>query len=347
MKTWTFKLTAAALLLVSVPKAQNNVLSPTEAEQGFELMFDGTIASFRSKFVNYVKNNSTNTNLDAGWILSTANEAITMSTGSLPDTRSVKQYRDFDLRLDYRNNGNQGVIYRHMLTGAFPWETGVEFSIDDNVSASPKVRVGSPYDLYAMPAASYYKTYSTNQWNSLRLVVKADSVEHWLNGTKVAGFKYNSTAFWSAVTNSKWNTYTNFCTSTGQRNSYIRQGYIGIQGDHGGTWLIRNFRILHDSLDTQNRVALGNLPVNVSKPKHGTGMFRAEKRGDKMELFLNPEMKAMSVEVYELNGRPIRHAAIADGSSKIVLNASVLNKGLYFARVTTSNGVHQAKFFAP
>jgi len=335
------------LLCVGVGFAQNNVLSSVEAEQGFQLIFDGTIASYRSHFVNYVKNNANNTNLDAGWVLNSAEQAVTMTSGSLPDTRSVKMYRDFDLRMDYRNNGNQGVIYRHLLTGAFPWETGVEFSIDDNVNQSPKVRVGAPYDLYAMPAATYYKTYSTNQWNSLRIVVKADSVEHWLNGTKVAGFKYNSTAFWSAVTASKWNTYNNFCTSTGQRNSYIRQGYIGIQGDHGGTWLIRNFRILHDSLDTQDRVTLGEVKTTVGlAPHQGKAEgFHVSARGDKLELTLPAGTDLKSIEMRDLRGRVFHPALSRSGDAKVIFATTGLNKGLYFIRTATVSGVQQNKIY--
>ena len=70
-----------------------------------------------------------------------------------------------------------------------------------------------------------------------------------MNGTKVVGFRYHSDAWWSAYDNSKWKGVGTYCmkVSGDRRGGYIDEGYIGLQGTHGGKWYIRNLRIVSDS----------------------------------------------------------------------------------------------------
>jgi hypothetical protein len=233
------------LLLIFQARAQPlNALSAEEKAEGFELLFDGTLESFRANFQDYRKRDTSTTGtLGSGWRLDTLDQAIA-STGGDPDIRSKIMYKDFDLRLQYRNDGNQGVFYRFLATQNHPWETGPEFAIEETVDYFPRERAGAAFDLFA-PAPGTYRPFGTGAWNDLRIVARGDSIEHWLNGIRVLGYRLHSPAFWQAYDRSKWAGFKSFTLRVpGDRDGgYIARGYIGFQGDHWGKWRIRNLRI--------------------------------------------------------------------------------------------------------
>jgi hypothetical protein len=69
-----------------------------------------------------------------------------------------------------------------------------------------------------------------------------------MNGVKVVSYTYHSPDFWAAVQDSKWstqsqNTFT-LDVEGDKSKGPILEGYLGLQGDHGGQWYIRNLRVL-------------------------------------------------------------------------------------------------------
>lgn len=348
--------TLGAAGAVSAQTDTINALFPYEAEQGFELMFDGAnAASFRNLFANYVRNNTTNTNLHNGWHVNTdqtdpdrpgatfgaiLNSGGTGGTANV-DMRSRKFYRDFDLRFDYRNSGNQGLIYRFDVTGAYSWETGIEFAIENNTSAAALTLTGAAYDLIAPSSTQAYLVRSTNRWNRLRLVVKGDSVEHWINDVKVVGFRYWSEAFLAAYPSSKWTGFPNFCQTAPNNRQYRPEGYIGLQGDHGGAWQIRRMRILHDSLPTQNRVKHGPVDtsglVSLQAPLPvGRGGFRIDAAAGRLRIAGEEALRA--VELRGLNGRVVRRERLKANRREVDLDVAALPQGLYQVRIETQSG---------
>jgi hypothetical protein len=324
-------------LMVASAWSQNK-LTDKETEEGYGLLFDGTLASFKNNFVDYVKDQPTSTGLDAGWILDAANSAVTMTTGKLKDIRSKITYSDFDLRLTYQCDANQGIFYRVLLRGDRPWITGVEFAI--NVyTTSTKDSPGAAYDLYS-PTPPAYKP---GQWNTVRIVALKDSVEHWLNGTKVVGFKLHSKDFWDKYNVSKWNADNDLTNKVkGNRNSgYIDDGYIGFQGDHGGKWKIRDLRI-----GTKN-VCLGPLDATTGTacPTTGVGAaaaapkfsFSALRRSG-LEMTLDFQGASVTrAEVIGLDGKVLGRGALFNGGSQAVFSGDY-RTGLYFLRAKTSAG---------
>ena len=98
----------ALLLALSLTQAWTqttvNTMSPCEKAQGFESQFDGTVESFRSRFVDYARGNNTNSYLSPSWSVSQADSAVHAPDRTI-DTRSRQTYGDFDWRMDYRNSG--------------------------------------------------------------------------------------------------------------------------------------------------------------------------------------------------------------------------------------------------
>ncbi len=358
-----FKLTVACIASVGIgiaaaQKDTINQLAPYEVTQGFRLLFDSTAASFRNQFADYISGNTTNTALNAGWTMDTTFTdpqrpgvffRAMKTTAAIPDARTRTTYRDMDLRMDFRNSGNEGVIYRHDVSGGNDWYTGVEFAIDDNlIQANLKVTAGAPYDLYP-PIPQTYQTFSTARWNSLRIVVKADSVEHWMNGSKVSSFRYWSANFLAAYNASKWTGYNRFCQTAAGNRTYIPIGYWGWQDDHGGNWQIRRLRILHDSLVSQNRVTLGP-PITTGTAlfgKSGKAVgYRFEGRPQGLAFVVDPAAGLRFAEIYDLSGRLIRRLNSVAGS-EIILERALFRKGLYLMRLETVSGVFQTKALIP
>ena len=113
------------LFVVSASFSQNpNQLSDVEICQGFTSLFDGTATTFRNQFVNYIRMTGqqyqSGRGLDRG-----RDDPIHYQQRS--DIRSKTKYRDFDLRMTYKNTGNEGVYYRFSTVGAWPYESGVEW----------------------------------------------------------------------------------------------------------------------------------------------------------------------------------------------------------------------------
>jgi hypothetical protein len=337
-------------LAVSAAFSQNQ-LSEVEKCQGFTSLFDGNATTFRNQFVNYIKGQDNNTNLDAAWGLDAGTQSITNSGA---DIRSKLKYRDFDLRMVYKNTGNQGVYYRFTTVAASAYESGVELAIDNNPTPSegPKSSAGAAYDMWA-PSPYTYKAYSTNDaaWNDLRIVVKKDSVEHWLNGTKVVGFRYHSDAWWSAYDNSKWKGVSTYSMKVAgdRRGGYIEEGYIGLQGTHGGKWYIRNLRIQSDTA----KVSIGPVISTCNSTGINPGKARkqfiasAERLTGALRIRFT-DMASRNVTVLGLDGRKIPVDARVEGNGESVILSGWSQPGLYLIQaIGEDHTVHHGTIFLP
>jgi hypothetical protein len=325
-------------------RAEDNVLSQVEVMDGYSLLFDGSsINSFKASFVDYVKGNATNTNLDAKWKVDATCHCITLPAGNAPDIRSTKTYKDFELRLTYRIDNNQGIFYRARLDGDRAWQTGVEYAIN-NVTNLGKDNPGAAYDLYA-PNPIPYNLFSTEKWNTARIVVKADSVEHWMNEAKVVGYKYHSPSFWEAYNVSKWNAENRLTNKVaGDRNSgYIEEGYIGLQADHGGKWIIKDLKITttkpcFGSLN-QYGSSCGTVPpsaIGNSAIVPRIAFASIDTRGANLIVsFDGKDVKGASV--IGLDGKVLSRASLLEGGRKAVF-AGAPKTGLYFLKVDMASG---------
>jgi hypothetical protein len=77
--------------------------------------------------------------------------------------------------------------------------------------------------------------HAANEWNTTRIVVRRNHVEHWLNGQKLLEYELGSADWQAKVRASKFVDWPNYGKAV--------EGYIAIQGDHDGTLSLRNIRI--------------------------------------------------------------------------------------------------------
>ena len=155
----------------------------------------------------------------------------TVSGGKQPcDLVTREPYRDFDLELEYKltPGGNSGVLYRVAeLPGEPSWHSGPEMQIldDDKYKQnSPKNWTGALYDMIAASSDKVVKP--VGEWNKVRVLVKDNHVEHWLNGKKVVEYDLGS------------DTLTASSPPASSRICALRAGaggYIALQHHEGGT----------------------------------------------------------------------------------------------------------------
>jgi hypothetical protein len=148
-----------------------------------------------------------------------------------------EEYGDFELRLDAKvgPGGNSGVFYRVDPKLGAPWGSGPEYQILDNErhqdGQNPKTSAGSNY---AMNGVDQKLANPAGQWNEIRIVVKGNDVEHWLNGKRVVAYTLGSPEWESNWKASKFASLPEY----GRR----KKGNIVFQ-DHGDPVWFRNVRI--------------------------------------------------------------------------------------------------------
>jgi hypothetical protein len=217
----------------STPASSSSTASGTTtltAEQraaGWRPLFDGTSTAAWRGYKQAT--------LPAGWQIV---DGTLTKTGSVGDLLTKDQFGNFELALDWKLSpgGNAGVFYRGTEDYDHIYWSAPEYQLlDDAGHPDGKSRLtsaGAAYALYPSPAGVVKPA---NEWNSSLLVVKGDTVQHWLNGQKLLEYVLGSPDWQAKVKASKFVAYPKYGTAP--------KGYIGIQGDHDGTLSIRNVRI--------------------------------------------------------------------------------------------------------
>ncbi|MDQ6815376.1 MAG: DUF1080 domain-containing protein [Bacteroidota bacterium] len=123
------------------------------------------------------------------------------------DIVTTRSFKNFDLSVDFKvsDGGNSGIKYRLLPNTSL----GCEFQlIDDSKHPDAKLGVngnrktGALYDIFPPDPNKSYKP--AGQWNTARIVVKGDHVEHWLNGAKILEYTRGNEKFKQAVAASKF-----------------------------------------------------------------------------------------------------------------------------------------------
>ncbi len=222
IKTIALGLAIAALSTAAL--AADNVLTPQEKAAGWKLLFDGkTTAGWRG----FKK-----AEIEPGW---------NVKDGVLfPDPKVAKDivtkadYANFDLTFDWKISakGNSGVMFHVIPVGDETYESGPEYQLLDNARGEPPLeRAGG---LFALVAPSMDMTKPVGEWNSARLVVDHNKVQHWLNGMLVAEYTVGSPEFNALVAASKFKRWPQFATGA--------TGGIALQ-NHGNDVAFKDLKI--------------------------------------------------------------------------------------------------------
>lgn len=204
-----------------------NTLTDAERAEGWTLLFDGTsMQGWRG----YGKTAMP----DSGWSVIDGTITRTAQGG---DIVTADAYRDFELALEWKvpPGGNSGVFYRALESADPIYYSAPEMQVLDDErhvdGKNPLTSAGAAYGLYAPPRGVVRPA---GEWNAARLVVRGDSVEHWLNGQKVVAYELGSADWKAKVAASKFNEWKAYGTG--------KEGRIGLQ-DHGDRVQFRSIKL--------------------------------------------------------------------------------------------------------
>jgi len=218
------------LLLLAFLLSNTHVNAQTKPKDEWISLFDGST-------LNGWRQAQKDTLPDAGWSAQNGELSFDPSKDHGTDIITTRSFTNFELIVDFKVSpgGNSGIKYFLIPNTSL----GCEYQlIDDSTHPDAKLGVqgnrktGALYDILPASANKPYK--GAGVWNTARIVVNGNHVEHWLNGVKILEYQRGSDAFKQAIAQSKFKTTTGFAEATS--SSILLQA-------HGDKVSFRNIKI--------------------------------------------------------------------------------------------------------
>jgi Domain of Unknown Function (DUF1080) len=219
---------------VNVPESfGHNQLSEQQVAEGWQLLFDGQTTIGWQIFKG--RKNNTWEVVDGTLHCKALNET-TGDGNERSDLITTAEFENFELAFDWKIGvqGNSGIMFRVTEDFEQPYYSGPEYQLMDDSGfpdETPDHLTGSNYGMHA---AANTKIKPAGEWNTSKLVVNKNQVEHWLNGEKVVAYELNSPDWLALKKASKWNEAPGYGASP--------KGHIAFQ-DHGSEAWFRNIKI--------------------------------------------------------------------------------------------------------
>jgi hypothetical protein len=150
------------------------------------------------------------------------------------------EYDNFELSWEWKisKGGNSGVMYHVVEDHKYkaPYETGPEYQLIDDIGFPAKLeewqKTGADYAMHLPNDKKQVKP--VGEWNSSKIIVQNNTVEHWLNGEKIVAFRTDDATWQKVKKGSKWNDFPDYGTA--------KKGRIALQ-DHGNKAYFRRLSI--------------------------------------------------------------------------------------------------------
>ncbi len=216
-----------------------NTISEREAEEGWELLWDGeTTNGWRGAKLDEFP--SQGWSIEDGVLKVHKGDGGESTNGG--DIVTTRPYKNFKLKVDFRitEGANSGIKYfvDTNLNKGEGSAIGNEFQIlddrnhpDAELGRDGNRKLGSLYDLIPAPED---KPFRRNFFNTAMIVVEDNHVEHWLNGVKLLEYERNTEDWNEIVAASKYKDWPNFGNA--------EEGLILLQ-DHGDEVWFQNIKI--------------------------------------------------------------------------------------------------------
>jgi hypothetical protein len=242
----TTGLALALVLTGTAVFAADAALSPAEESAGWRMLFDGKTRTGWTGMKG--------TPFPAkSWVIEDG-MIRTTEDGSDGDVVTTTAFDNFELAFEYRlaPGGNSGVKYGVQQEWLSPhWApdekpefkahqaisaVGYEFQVydDDTMKREPGWELSSSGALYLLEAPHDKKLNRPGEWNSVRVLVNGNHVEHWLNASKLLEYELGSKELLAKVETTKFRKVPGY----GRKGV----GYIVLQ-HHGSPAWFRNIKI--------------------------------------------------------------------------------------------------------
>jgi hypothetical protein len=216
----------------SVNKGIDNVLTKQEVKEGWKFLWDG-------KSTTGWRGYKTPAFPETGWEIKDGILTVNPSqdqTKSGGDIITIDTYKNFELTLDflYTPGANGGIKY--FIDGKS--NVGCEYQIlDDKLHPDAKKGINGNRTLAGLYDLISPKSKIDNgpeKWNTAKIIVEGNHVEHWLNGQQTVSYERGDTAWKALVATSKFKEKANF--------GEVAEGHILLQ-DHGNKVSFKNIKI--------------------------------------------------------------------------------------------------------
>jgi hypothetical protein len=228
-------------------EVSHNQLTSDEISQGWKLIFDGkTFDGWRGLGMESVQQD--HWRVEDGTIRKVNNTEVLVSTGGKDvdggDLMTIKAYENHELYFEWRilSAGNSGLKYNvsELLSQKYGGKhsaLGFEYQMLDDIDTlyAGKIKE-SQYtgSLYDMIPANDAQTKPVGEFNSSRILIDGNHVEHWLNGKKVVEYEFGSALLDSLYIKSKYSKYPDFHLK--------KKAHIVLQNHTDDAWF-RNIKI--------------------------------------------------------------------------------------------------------
>ena len=172
----------------------------------------------------------------AGWEVVRGEIHLNRAAGRAGNIISREAYGDFELTFEWKvaKGGNNGLKYRVRKYGRSM--LGLEYQVLDDPNTDEgkiaKRSAGGMYALYAPNAEKVLKP--TGKYNHARIVVRGDSIRHWMNGKLIVSATVGDADWKARVGDSKFRDLEGFGEN--------RVGKIMLT-DHGAEVWYRNMKL--------------------------------------------------------------------------------------------------------
>ena len=228
-------------------KQEQNTLSKSDKEQGWELLFDGkTFNRWRGLGRETVQQD--HWKVEAGTIRKVNSREVPPDANGKPveggDLITIETFENFELTFEWKikEAGNSGIKYNvseemSQKYGSKYGALGFEYQILDDSSDQYRGKLKPTQftaSLYDMIAPRNVQLNPVGQYNCGRIVLNGNHGEHWLNGIKVLEYDFGTAKFDSLFNLSKYHKYPDF--------EKKRKGHIVITNHTDDSWY-RNIKI--------------------------------------------------------------------------------------------------------
>ena len=216
--------------------ASPNTLTEAERAAGWRLLFDG-------ETTNGWRGYNREAFPDTGWAVIDG-MLVVGATSTDPDVAvggdivTTESFTDFDLKFEFMLSevANSGVLYRVIEeAGAEIWHNAPEYQVLDDPAyiemGTMDMNTHLTGDNYDLHAAGETTLHGPGEWNTARIRIVNNHVEHWLNGAKTVEYVLGSPEWEELVAASKFAPFPQYGRAAA--------GPIGLQ-DHGRNVWYRN-----------------------------------------------------------------------------------------------------------
>jgi hypothetical protein len=199
-------------------RGNNNMLTQTEQQQGWKLLFDGkTLNGWRM-----YKNQPGSWQVNDGMLCSKRSE-----NNAHADLITDDEFQNFELSIDWKISpkGNSGIMYLVTEDHDAAYESGPEYQLIDDDGFPEHIedwqKTGANY---AMQPPAVKAANTPGEWNHTVIIVNKGHVEHWLNGKKVVEYNLQSDEWKKQKAAGKWKDEAGYGAA--------KKGHIALQSAH-------------------------------------------------------------------------------------------------------------------